>query len=263
MPNQILAFSLPKIAETEKNNQDRFAKSLDGSLIALSDGAGSSLYPRKWAKLLVKAFCSFADNPIESINNSYQQWLEPVQEQWRQHYLAKITNPNRQWWETDSQTKKCGAATFLGLNLSHPNWEVAPTGKWLAVAVGDSCLFKLAKEQEQDKLSAFPLGNSDQFKSTAQCWSSLPEHASFPPQFQTGCYERGDIFLLATDALSQWLLADFESQSQEWKQIFALERQEDFVQVIERLRQKKLIKNDDTTAILIKIIDKVPISPIL
>lgn len=257
MPNQILAFSLPKIAESEKSNQDSFAHNGDGSTIALSDGAGSSLYPRKWAKLLVKAFCSSDNNSIERISNSYQEWLNPVQEQWRQYYLTRITNPNRQWWETDSQVKKCGFATFLGLTLS--NLEVSSTGRWLAVAVGDSCLFKLDKDNN-DRLSTFPLDNSRDFKNTAQCWSSLPEYASFPPQFQGGHYERGDIFLLATDALSQWLLADFESHSSEWKQIFELEKQEDFVRIIARLRQEKLLKNDDTTAILIKIADKVPVS---
>ncbi len=256
MPNQILAFSIPKIAETEKSNQDSFARSLDGSSIALSDGAGSSLYPRKWAKLLVKAFCSLNNNPIERIGSSYQEWLNPVQEQWRQYYLTKITNPNRKWWETDSQIKKCGFATFLGLTLS--NLDVSSTGKWLAVAVGDSCLFKLEKDNNE-KLSTFPLGNSRDFKNTAQCWSSLPEYASSPPQFQEGHFERGDVFLLATDALSQWLLADFESHSSEWKKIFELEQQEDFVRIIERLRQEKSLKNDDTTAILIKILAEVPI----
>ncbi|WP_036477337.1 protein phosphatase 2C domain-containing protein [Myxosarcina sp. GI1] len=257
MPNQILAFSLPKISESAKSNQDRFARSLDGSLIALSDGAGSSLYPKQWAKLLVEAFCH-AENPIDRVSSSYHEWLKPIQEQWRQYYLAKITNPNRQWWQAGSASKRCGFATFLGLSLSNPDGSAS--GKWQAVAVGDSCLFKL--EPDSDKLLSFPLENSEEFKSTTKCWSSLPDDSSFPPQFLEGYCQQGDIFLLATDALSQWLLANFASQSSEWKQIFELQRQEDFVRVIQQLRQKRSLKNDDTTAILIKILDEVSILPI-
>ncbi len=251
MPNQIFTFSLPKIGETEKNIQDKFNMSPDGSIIALADGAGSSLYPRKWAEILVRHFCADADNPINKIRTSHQEWLKSPQEQWRQYYLAQLTNPNRKWWEKGSQLKNHGSATFLGLNLF--NDRDGQAQKWQAVAVGDSCLFKLDKNS--DRLTAFPLNNSQDFKSTTPCWSSLPEYPSCVPLFEEGCYSQGDVFLLATDALSQWLLADYEDRSLEWKKIFQLDKMADFVGIIEGLRQKNLIKNDDTTAVLIKILD--------
>ena len=251
MPNQILTFSLPKIGETDKNIQDRFNISPDRSTIALADGAGSSLYPRKWAEILVKHFCADLENSIDTILTSHQEWLKLPQEQWREYYLAKLTNPNRKWWEKGSQLKNRGSATFLGLNLS--NDRDGQTKTWQAVAVGDSCLFKLDKNT--DRLTAFPLNNSQDFKSTTPCWSSLPEYPSCVPLFQEGCYSKGDVFLLATDALSQWILADYENRSPEWKKIFQLEKMADFVGIIEGLRQKNLIKNDDTTAVLIKVLD--------
>ena len=251
MPNQIFAFSLPKIGETDKNIQDRFNISLDDSQIALADGAGSSLYPSKWAEILVEYFCADRENAIDKIRTSHQEWLKSPQEQWREYYLAKLTNPNRPWWQKGSQLKNCGSATFLGLNLSNNNDQQAK--KWQAVAVGDSCLFKL--DNTTDNLTVFPLNNSQDFKSTTPCWSSLAEYPSGLPLFQEGWYARGDIFLLATDALSHWILADYENRSPEWKKIFQLEKMADFVGIIEGLRQKNLIKNDDTTAVLIKVLD--------
>ncbi|AFY77291.1 MAG: protein phosphatase 2C domain-containing protein [Hydrococcus sp. C42_A2020_068] len=253
MSHEILAFSLPKIGEAEKNNQDRFETSPDGSLIALSDGAGSSLYPSQWAEILVKSFCQSQDDPIEQIQQSYQEWLKPAQEQWRQYYLAKLKSPNRAWWQGGSQIKNRGSATFIGLRLQKSN--ASGGGKWQAVAVGDSCLFKL--DRNGDNLLAFPLKSSQSFKRTTQCFESLPEYPSFPPQFEEGSYENGDIFLLATDAFSQWLLTDYEERGEAWKKCFELKEQNDFIKAIAQLRQKNLIKNDDTTMALIKILEEV------
>ena len=251
MPHHIFAFSLPKIGETDKNNQDKFSTSPDRSTIALADGAGSSLYPKKWAEILVQSFCADLDNPIAKIRTDHQEWLKSSQEQWRKYYLAKLTNPNKKWWEKGSQLKNCGSATFLGLNLS--NNRDRQLTKWEAVVVGDSCLFKL--DGNTENLTTFPLNNSQDFKSTTPCWSSLPEYSSCLPLFKEGYYSQGDIFLLATDALSQWILKDYENRSPEWKKIFQLEKMADFVGIIEGLRQKNLIKNDDTTAVLIKVLD--------
>jgi Protein phosphatase 2C len=254
MSYEIFCFSLPKIGELERNIQDRFENSPDGNLIALADGASSSLYPRKWAEILVKSFCHVAADPIENIRRSHEEWLQPSQEIWRQYYLTKLQSSQRKWWQGGSEIKNRGSATFLGLQLENLKLlENSPLEKsqWQAVAVGDTCLFKL--ERETGNLLTFPLTAAREFKGTTPCFESLPEYSSFPPQFTTGWYECGDIFLLATDALSQWLLADYEAQGEDWKKMFQCQHQHDFNSAIAQLRQQKLIKNDDTTLVVIKV----------
>ncbi|NHC37435.1 protein phosphatase 2C domain-containing protein [Scytonema millei] len=254
MSYEIRYFSLPKVGELEQNIQDRFENSPDGSLVALADGASTSLYPQKWAEILVKSFCHVAENPIESIRRSHEEWLQPSQEIWRQYYLSKLQSPNRKWWQGGSDIKNRGSATFLGLqlqNLELQNLEPYTKSQWQAVAVGDTCLFKL--EQETGNLLTFPLTAAREFKGTTLCFESLPEYASFPPQFTAGWYECGDIFLLATDALSQWFLADYEAQGEDWKKMFYFQNQHDFAGFINKLRQQKLIKNDDTTLVVIRV----------
>jgi hypothetical protein len=243
MAHQITAFSLPKIGEADSTNQDRFASSVDGSLIALADGAGSSLYPGQWAELLVKAFCQSADNPIAAIRQSEQEWLKLSQEQWRQYYLEKLQSPNRKWWQGGSQLKACGFSTFLGLRLDRAQ------GQWQAVAVGDSCLFKLEKQTNQ--LFVFPYKTAQAFKRTSQCFASLPEYPSFSPQFVEGQYQAGDIFLLATDALSHRLLSDYEQKGEDWQTWFGLTAGNDFSGAIANLRAKQMIQNDDVTMVLV------------
>jgi hypothetical protein len=254
MSYEIRYFSLPKVGELEQNIQDRFENSPDGSLVALADGASTSLYPQKWAEILVKSFCHVAENPIESIRRSHEDWLQPSQEIWRQYYLTKLQSPNRKWWQGGSEIKNRGSATFLGLqlqNLELQNLEHYAKNQWQAVAVGDTCLFKL--EQETGNLLTFPMTAARDFKSTTLCFESLPEYTSFPPQFAAGWYEYGDIFLLATDALSQWLISDYEAQGEDWKKAFQFHQQQDFDRFINKLRQQKLIKNDDTTLVVIKV----------
>ena len=241
MAQQITSFSLPKIGESPKTIQDRFASNSDGSLAALCDGAGSSLYPGKWAEILVQSFCN-QESSLAKIKQSYQDWLQPAQEEWRQDYLEKLRNPQRKWWQGGSQNKDHGAATFLGLSLQK--------GKWQAVAVGDSCLFKLDKQGSN--FLAFPLNNSAQFKSTTPCFASLSQYKSSAPQFKGGSYQPGDVFLLATDALAQWLLKDYETKGKAWQSCFHLTEKTEFNNLINQLRKEKLIKNDDTTLVLIK-----------
>ncbi len=249
MSPEILSFSLPKIGEAEKNIQDKFASSSDGSLAALADGAGSSLYPGKWAEILVTAFCeSSQTDPIKSIQQSYEEWLKPCQEEWRQYYLAQLRNPSRQWWQGGSQLKDRGSSTFIGLHLQ--NGQNSQPQQWQTVAVGDTCLFIL--ERNTQTLLACPLTTSQAFKGTTPCFASLPEYPSSPPQFEEGWYEVGDTFLLATDALAQWLLRDYENQGQAWKALFEIKEFEEFTRMIGQLRQEKLIKNDDTTMIVIR-----------
>ncbi len=253
MSNEVVCFSIPKIDEAEKDIQDTFciSSSRAFSLAAIADGAASSLYPRKWADIVVQAFCCQPEISIEHISKSSQDWLRPLQENWRQYYLSKVSGSRkRNWWEAGSETKDHGYATFVGLRIQHPT--SAGERKWEAVAVGDSCLFKI--DRKNSKLKTFPLEKSSDFKSVAKCVHSLPEYSSFSPSFIKGLYKEGDIFLLATDALAQWIFKDSSRNGDRWKQIIELTTPEDFVSFINHLRQDNLIKNDDTTLARIKIV---------
>ena len=243
MHYEIHTFSLPKMGEAASTNQDRLAHSVDGCVCAISDGAGSSLYPGEWATLLVDSFCG-DPSLILSHGQSCKRWLSPLQEEWRQFYLDKLRSPSKKWWQGGSSTKSHGSATFLGLAL-HENHG------WSAIAVGDSCLFQFS---QGGHLLSFPLQSSAEFKSTTSCFSSLPEYPSALPVMKDGSYGVGDCFLLATDALSQCIFAGHESQSTDWTQVLEVNSDQDFRDLIVRLRHQKRIKNDDTSLIRVQIL---------
>lgn len=255
--NEIAHFTLPKVGEHETDIQDAFDYSSDRSIVAIADGASTSLWPREWANILVEHFCRDNQDSIDCIHQQWEEWLRPLQEEWRQHSLKIKKDSTIPWYAQGSREKDHGSATFVGLKFRPPN----QTGEriWEALAVGDSCLFQI--KAHSDELIAFPLDKSEQFTTVTNCFHSLPEYKSYPPVFTDGLYEEGDIFFLATDALAEWIIKDCENRIYRWKNLISVATQEEFSNFINQLRDDKLIKNDDTTLLRLKVVIPQGIKP--
>ncbi|MFB2973445.1 hypothetical protein ACE1CD_31160 [Aerosakkonema sp. BLCC-F183] len=173
----------------------------------------------------------------------------PAQEEWRKFWLAEIQKKNAPWNVKAIRKENYGSATFVGIKFR----PLSETGEkiWEAIAVGDSCLFHI--KTRVNKFIAFPINKSENFKTVTDCFHSVPEQKSSPPKYQHGSYEEGDVFLLATDALAEWVLKDLESKSDRWTKLISISTLEEFKNFIEQLRGDRLIKNDDTTICRIKI----------
>lgn len=248
--NEIAHFTLPKVGEYETDIQDAFDYSSDRTLVAIADGASTSLWPREWANLLVEHFCHHNQDSIASIYEQWEEWLRPLQEKWRQHSLKSKKDPTIPWYAQGSKDKDHGSATFVGLKIRPPNQ--AGEKIWEAFAVGDSCLFQI--KANSDEIVAFPLHKSEQFTTVTNCFHSLPEYKSYPPAFEDGLYKEGDIFFLATDALAEWIIKDCENRIYRWKNLISIATKEEFTDFINQLRDDKLIKNDDTTLLRLKVV---------
>jgi hypothetical protein len=255
--NKIVYFTMPKIGEQEIDIQDAYCHSRDCSIVAIADGASTSLLPREWANILVEHFCDHNQDLIDSIYERWEEWLGPIQQQWRQLYLKIKTDKALPWYAKGSKDKDHGSATFVGLKLLPPNQSGEKI--WEALAVGDSCLFQI--NANLNKIVAFPLDKSEQFKTVTNCFHSLPEYRSYNPIFMDGVYDQGDIFLLATDALAEWIIKDYENPTHRWKELISVATQEEFIGFIDQLRRDRLIKNDDTTLVRIKVVISDPEQP--
>jgi hypothetical protein len=248
--NEIAHFTMPKVGEQEIDIQDACCYSSDCTIAAIADGASTSLWPREWANLLVEGFCRDNQESIVSIYKGWEEWLRPLQERWRQHSLKIKKDPNIPWYAQGSRDKDHGSATFVGLKLQPSNQD----GKknWEVLAVGDSCLFKISAKSSN--LVCFPLSKSEQFKTVTDCFHSLPEYNYHKPLYIEDFYESGDIFLLATDALAEWIIKDCEKQSNRWRKLISVATLDEFTDFINQLRDDKLIKNDDTTLLRLKVV---------
>lgn len=253
---EVVSFTLPKIGEEVTDSQDAFAccLSINGSKVAISDGVSTSFLPKEWARILVERFCSDQEKPnsistIEEIKDNWSEWLNPLQTQWLEKLVEVKKDPTLPWYIKGLKNNNCASATFVGLKLHPPNQEGEK--RWEALAVGDSCLFRINLPTNQ--LDSYPLKKSQDFKTTTECCHSLPEYKSCSPEYYQGSYEEGDIFILATDALAEWMLKTSENHQEKWKELLTINNQKEFERIIEELREEKLIKNDDTTLVRVNI----------
>jgi hypothetical protein len=115
--------------------------------------------------------------------------------------------------------------------------------------VGDSALFQVRGETLR---VAFPVERAADFGSRPALLSSRPErNQRLWEQVQTvaGTAQPGDLFLLATDALAQWILARVEAGAEPWAALRGLEEEADFAAFVADLRSARAIRNDDTTLV--------------
>lgn len=231
-------------------------------LIAIADGlSNGSTLTYYWADLLVKNFCELNKlKPCEYIRNHTEDWLQPLQKQWKKQYsstISQLKQSNQNAWiplvTPQAQRKAKGAATFAALQAM-PFDEGKP-GKWEAIAVGDSCVFQFRQTDENIELiSRFPLMKSEEFSSKTGGITSRPDMSIVGGLiYATGEYHVGDIFITATDALSEWLLRNYEEGKEDWKNLLLIQEDAEFKEMVSDLLQKKEIVFDDTTFCRMKI----------
>lgn len=247
--NEIAYFTMPKVGEQKSDIEDAYSFSSDHSLVAIADGTSTSFLAGEWAKLLVEHFCSPNESSISEIGERWEEWLRPLQQEWRKRYLKIKTDKNIPW-NAKGGDKAHGSATFVGLKLQPPNQGGEKI--WEALAVGDSCLFQI--KPNSGELISFPITNYQEFTTVTKCFHSLPDYKSHQPLHMKGSYELGDIFLLATDALAKWILTDYHiHQSHRWQDLISVD-EEGFINLINQLRGDKLIEDDDTTLLRLVVI---------
>lgn len=245
----VASFSVPKRGNTPDENEDAYLAPLLGAVnkdysikFAVADGATESAFSKEWADLLVTYY---KDNPFK--NDCIQSVLSKATSSWQER-IGSIELP----WYAQEKLRYGAFSSFLGVefNLAEACFN--------AVAIGDSNLFRV----RDDQCYAFPIRNSIAFNSTPLLVSTKSfADESFVSnfKFESGDIITGDTFILATDALSAWILAESEKNNSPWNSIVNLTPPspcgysvEDFIFWIRNLRDGKMMKNDDTTLIVIK-----------
>lgn len=229
------AGSVPKEAEYPESNEDRFLVSLDTGRIALSDGASESFDSKNWADLLVSSYIRttvFNRNWLGDCLASYDTLYEEQNLSW-----SKL-----------SAFERGSFATLLGIEFDEVNESIE------ILAIGDSSVFVFS---ENAKPFTFPYTASEQFKGKPELLCSNNAHNSF---IDSGEFyrehtaslhpQRGATVILATDALSCWLMEGIELNEERWKMFSALDNEGDFVKIVHELRENKKLKVDDSTLII-------------
>jgi len=242
----VKAFWVQKEGNPTKDYEDAYFHNVEAGRFVVSDGATEAAFAQPWARCLVELFTSLElpRSPVEF----HDAFLVPLQRKW----LAEIP------WETipgyaKKKVREGAQATLLGLQF-FPS-EVASGNsvyRWESLAVGDSCLLHVRADSLD---TSFPVKRSQDFNNRPPLVSSNPTHNRLlckNLKFAQGDCREGDVFLLATDALAQWFLAQSEEGEKPWAILRNFHDACQFEKFVNQLREERRIRNDDTTLLAIR-----------
>ena len=115
-------------------------------------------------------------------------------------------------------------------------------------------MFLIKKNEITGKLDVvgWPVTSVESFTDRTNALFSLDNTLQGIPELKEFNVKRGDIVILATDALAKWIFKYYKKGGEySWKRI--LKNKNDIQNFIDKLRDAKKIDDDDTTCIIIRI----------
>jgi hypothetical protein len=233
MPTRSHTFWVPKRGHAPEEYEDAAAADDGAGRYAVADGAAESAFARPWAEALVRAFVA-----LPPARTAWGDWLPAAQAAWVE---AVGTGPRP--WYVEEKFEEGAFATFAGLVLDDDGWR--------AFAVGDACAFQF---RAGGLAGAFPVERAADFGTAPKLLNSraAPARAEADADATPGDRLPGDRFLLATDALAQWVLRRHEAGAAPWAELEpALTGDEPFAEWVSARRAAGAMKNDDVTLIAV------------
>jgi hypothetical protein len=221
-----------KLAETE--SEDAVGCRDSAHIYAIADGATLSAFAGHWAQLLVDHAC---ENGLPR-RGQLDAWLKVPNEQWD---AARSERAGEAWWSDPNRT---ASATFLGAQLS----PQAGGQEWRFAMIGDCCAFLLRRGE---LILVGPITRSADFDFNPRCLSSGPSEAPDDLREKTIPAEQGDVLILATDALAEWILRRLEERDPPWTDLRG--SQDHLASLFDREREARRMKNDDVSFIVISL----------
>lgn len=238
------AFHTHKRGNAPDEYEDAFAGDPAKARFAVADGASESSFVATWAKLLAEGFVAAEGKPWRELN-----WLAPA----RQFWAADVDDRPLPWY-AEEKREQGAYATLLGIAFGRARTKT-DANIWRALAVGDSCLFRLRGGKLRQ---SFPLTRAADFGNQPALLGSRGRPADTPQQAirrARGKWRSGDRFLLMTDALAEWTLRRSAENQQSVADIDELltesAPQDAFAGWIEERRDRHGLRNDDVTLVII------------
>lgn len=201
---------------------------------AVADGATESMYAKQWAETLVRGLVHHEVGTRDE--------LEGVASSIRQDFHDRFDEAtDSQPWYVSAKATEGAYATALGLVLEHG-------GRWRAVSIGDCCLFHVRDDHLH---TVWPIDSVEAFDHRPELFPSLPSSEGPHTDATSGEWMVGDSFLLATDAVAQWLLRKGE-QGTIWSDVLHRGK-EGLEDAFVAARQKGNLRSDDATLLILDV----------
>lgn len=243
-----ISISQPKIGNSKDENEDSVLvpsfSELESDVVikfAISDGATEASFSKEWSNLLVRYYKSY---PFDFAN--LPATISTISEEWQLLISGKELP-----WYVQEKLQYGAFATFLGmtLNLEKQTFE--------AVSIGDCNLFLVRNNRLK---RSFPNTSFKDFGNTPALFATNPRfQADFKEsvKYLNAEIESGDLLILATDALSFWILKRLSENCNPWLSLAILLNSKNYVEdfkiwIFDKISERE-IKNDDISVVLINI----------
>lgn len=226
--------------------EDAYAVGPCGTIAAVCDGASEGIFAKDWARRVAREFVSA--RPELGHRASLVRWIASAREEWRD----AINYPGLRLTQKIKVDDTGASATLIGLELDSPDDE--GVRRWKATSVGDACLVQVGQAGEW---LSFPIVAADQFTSSPSLLRTKRGLAPPPVGFATGTCRPGDLFFLATDAVSARLISDAADGPIDWERYSRLEP-EQWRAEVDSLRDSGKMVNDDCTLLVLRV---APVAP--
>jgi len=193
---------MSKLGNKESECEDSISFNLKRGRFAIADGASSSMFSDVWASCLTSNIITL-DTDLYKNTTELFRTLIPIS---RREWYSRIEWNNLKWFQTNKSFQG-SYSTLLYVEIK----RLEGLDIFRALAVGDSCLFIVNSDK---KLYSFPYRKASQFNNTPKLvWTGKKAQVNIEsepvyPDFVTtsGHIHKGDEMILATDALSKWLI---------------------------------------------------------
>ncbi len=282
------AFHVHKRGGTESEYEDayypdEFTDEVGAFRCAVADGASESAFANIWAQLLVRGFGT-RNLRIAELQMHWQKTVGGKKLPWflekkaRRGAFAAFVGlsirgngaaTTRARLAANSAIASVSAADWMpqtggnGTAAAATGWRTGEgcsrgeiAGTWRAFAVGDSCLFQV---RNNELITVGPVCESAQFDNSpfllgSKSKETIKRNASYV-SVHAGTWSRGDLFYLATDAMSQWLLLRQEADMPPWDMLRDLgdDDTRPFDELVDEMRSEHDLHNDDTTLLRVEV----------
>lgn len=238
-------FVLPKEGSAEEECEDAVAQSADSSRFAVTDGATEAFDARRWAVRLAESWVTNERAPLTA--EEFRPWLAEQGEWLRASWEGRKLS-----WYAEEKRRAGSFAAFVGLRLEGRGRGA----RWDAVALGDSCLVQTRGGRVK---TAMPVSTHEEFNSSPPLVPSsetVREVALARLVSARGEAERGDVFLLMSDALSAWCLESLsngDGRAAQFDSLLAASENEALAQLVRAERESKRMKDDDVAAVRVEL----------
>lgn len=258
MRAQIKELRYWKTEHKEEGCQDAHALNPAKGLFVVADGAGTTLFPAIWARILADHFVNIPliiDPPQRSGHPfEIEWWVRLAQEEY------KVRIPNQasllDWSIRQKAQNQSSDSTLATLRIS----DVGPaTARAELLVFGDSCV--IIGNATTRGVESFVLERPEEFALAPIC---LPSSLKFFSRHFHVCSVKRTILgpehtvILASDAVSKWILSGgggrFKDEDRVWaafQMVCNALSAEDWPAFIEACREAKEMVNDDSTALIL------------